>query len=160
MLKDFNLSSRALPARLLCGLSLALFIALLGGVSGCGNKGGAKVTVTGKVTLNGSPVAGQVTFHGPDGKDSLAVPTNSDGTYSMPDPPTGQCKVTVKPMIGSSGLVKPPEVKDQKMPDMPGSAAAGVAPPPKYHNAQSTDLTYDVKATPATQTYDIQLQLK
>jgi len=153
-------ASRSRLARVLCGVSLVLFVTLLGGVSGCGNKGGAKATVTGKVTLNNSPVAGTVSFHSADGKETTG-PISADGTYTIFDPPAGKVQITVKGPPGGAGggLVKPPPAKDAAaMPDMPGTASAGVAPPAKYATTATSDLTYEVKAGVANQTYNIELK--
>src|SRR5260221_372222 len=71
----------------------ALF-GLLVGLVGCGASGSAD-QVTGKVTFNGQPVAGEVVFVGLDRKEA-ASPITDDGTYKIKSPPKGEVQVIVK----------------------------------------------------------------
>jgi hypothetical protein len=148
-------ASRSRLARSLGGVSLVLFAALLVGVSGCKPKGPTNF-VTGKVTLNGEPVSGLISFIDASNKETLGVPINAaDGTYTIENPPLGQVKIVVKAMPGASNapMVKP---KDAPMPEMGApTAMKGVSPPAKYGTATTTPLSYEVK--PGKQTYDIPL---
>jgi len=127
------------------------------GVSGCGGpKGGAKNQVRGKVTLNGENVAGTVSFIGTDGQEK-STPITPDGMYTISDPTIGQVKIVVKGGLGGIAPVAPAMPKGgAPMPTTsPGGTSQGVAPPEKYTRAETTPLTYEVKA--GTHTYDITL---
>jgi len=137
---------------LLRGGCLLLFVVALGTVGGCGTKG-PKSSVSGKVTLNGQNVAGQVTFVGADNKE-LSSPIREDGSYLIENPPTGSVKVLVKGMTSGGPAPMTPKTPGMpSMPDMPG--AKGVAPPAKYGSVATTPLTFEV--TGGKQTYDIPL---
>jgi hypothetical protein len=128
-------------------LALASLLAIVFGVSGCGDgkKGaGDGDSVSGKVTLNGQAVAGQVVFIAADGKDYIA-PIGEDGSYLAAGVPKGQAKILVK---GASG------VAPKGGADMPGSGGKGVAPPAKY-GVPGNGLTFDV--TGGAQKRDIEL---
>jgi len=109
--------------------------------TGCRGDKEPKDSVSGKVTMGGQAVAGVVNFVYPDGK-KVASPLGADGSYKFFSPPVGQVKVVVE---GMPGVVAPPPMKGgPELPKMPG--ASGVAPPAKYGSANTTDLTYEVKA--------------
>src|SRR5271170_475352 len=73
-----------------------LLLVLMGMVLGCGGPAGPKNTVSGKVTLEGQPVAGIVVFLSGDGKEVSGPINYLDGTYQIPDPPSGQVSIVVK----------------------------------------------------------------
>jgi len=154
MLTPLNLSlaSRFVAARILCWFSLALLIVSLAGVTGCGGPKGAKNTVSGKVTVNGEPANGIVVFLGQDNKELASTPIKPDGTYQFDDPPAGQVKVLVKGMMGGAPLIAPPAGKGPELPSMAGGMK-GATPPPKYGQANTTPLTFEVKT--GKQTFDI-----
>jgi len=129
-------------------VSLTLLIAAIL-AAGCGEKQAANV-ISGKVTLDGDPVFGNVVFVSADNKE-VSSPTATDGTYRIENPPVGQVKVLVKGMPGQvTGGAPPPK-------DAPAmSNKQGVAPPPKYAAATSSDLSYEVKA--GKHTYNIELK--
>jgi len=131
------------------GAALGLFAALLLGASGCGGPKESANQVSGKVTLNGSPVSGNVIFVGPDGKQGMPALIKGDGTYTAYDPPQGKCKVLVSGMGGGAGPTTP--VKDA--PALGGQTAA---PPPKYADARTSDLETEIK--PGKNTYNIELK--
>src|SRR5262249_32301451 len=123
-------------------------------VSGCGGKTNL---VSGKVTLNGSPLkGGLVTFLGA-GKAQAVANINNDGDYQMDNPPVGTVKVTIMqlptnlPMRGTapprSAIARAP-VPDLKPP------SAGEPVPRKYQNPDN-GLTYTV--TRGRHTFDIHL---
>jgi len=153
MLTPFNLpiASRFVPSRILCGFSLALLIVSLAGVSGCGGQKGPKNSVSVKVTVNGEPAVGIVAFVGQDNKEVASTPIKPDGTYQFDDPPPGKVKVLVKGMLGSTPLVAP-KSGGPELPSMPG-AMKGATPPPKYGQANTTPLTFEI--TSGKQTFDI-----
>jgi hypothetical protein len=138
--------------RATAGFSLLFLLSVLLWGTGCGPKG-PKNSVSGKVTLNGKAVTGQVTFIGPDSKEITSA-INPDGTYMIPDPPAGQAKIVVKGMPGMpAGGVPPPAGKSI---DAPGATAAemGVPPPAKYA-LPDNGLTFNV--TGGKQTHNIEL---
>ncbi len=148
------------PRRFGLGLLLAAPALLL--AAGCSG-GGSQMTknvVSGKVTLKDQPVAGTVHFVYSDNKEASA-PTGPDGSYSIPNLKTGSVKILVKAMPGASDtkLVAPPVGGDKGAPtvEMPGTnpVGTGVRPPPKYSDANTSPLTYDIKE--GKQTHDIEL---
>lgn len=123
--------------RLLSILPLGVVVIL---IAGCGGGGKGKGdTVSGKVTLNGNPVAGEVIFIGSDGKESKML-ISMDGSYTVASPAKGEAKIGVKSM-GSA-----PAPSGAGKSDMPGfSPASGVPAPAKYNNPSTSGLTYTVK---------------
>jgi len=120
-------------------------------VSATGCPGGKKKNeVTGKVTLDGKPVAGNVIFVGSDNKE-IATLIKSDGTYVITDPPTGQVKVKV---TGPLGVAAPPPLTKDKTPETVGGMGGGNPPPAKYASVDN-GLTFNV--TGGKQVYDITL---
>jgi len=128
-------------------LGLVLALASLVWAAGCGGSKG-KNEVTGKVTLDGQPVVGNVVFVGSDGKEVMAL-IRPDGTYTIPEPPMGEVKIKV---IGLVGLA-PPGQGSAAAPAA-GAGASGVAPPEKYASADN-GLTFNV--TGGKQTKDLPL---
>jgi len=135
--------------RLACGF-LVLSVGLLVGVTGCDSKSKDPAnSVTGKVSLGGQQVDGEVVFVGTDGKQ-VPGPIKPDGTYIIVDPPQGEVKILVRPMGGGVGGAAVIQPKDA--PAMGGKNA----PPAKYHSVTTTDLKYTV--TSGKQKYDIELK--
>jgi hypothetical protein len=127
-------------------VSLALLLAL-GTLAGCGGRGKAPdSSVSGKVTLGGRAVAGQVVFVGSDQKE-IAAPINPEGAYQINNPPKGEYQVVVKGVPG--------------VPVVPGTKAPGDAPPPgaappaKYAQP-GNGLKFSI--TGGEQKYDIELK--
>ncbi|HTU17057.1 MAG TPA: hypothetical protein VMG10_03280 [Gemmataceae bacterium] len=125
--------------------SLALEVILLAALAttACG-KGEGKVS--GVVTYQGKPVsAGTVLFVGDD-KMPARGPIHSDGSYQVNHVPTGNVKIAV--------LVPPPSpapyTKDPQRPP------PSVAIPPKYMNADTSEMTYKVSS--GSQTHDLKLK--
>jgi hypothetical protein len=125
--------------------------------SGCGKK---STEVSGTVKLNGKAIkVGEITFIAEDG--SLDTSQIKDGAYTLYRAPVGMVKITVKstkpvPYVNRHGGMKaPPE----------GAAAPQAADeqtdknyipvPKKYNDAETTDLTYEVKS--GKQEYNIDL---
>jgi len=135
---------------------LVLLIALVP-MLGCPSGDPAATLVSGKVTMDGQPVAGTVTFFGADNKTEVgASPIGPSGEYSIPNPTPGPVKIVVKSMAGAAGggpLIPAPKGTTE----MPKTAGGnqGVAPPVKYGSPTTTPLSYEVKK--GKQTYDIQL---
>jgi len=146
--------------RCLGGLSLSAgvlaFAALASFNIGCQGQKDGENKVSGSVTLNGKPVDGIVTFVYADGKEFMA-PTNPDGSYTVINTPPGQAKVAIKakPGAASSGPLIP--TKDTPTKDAPQTmTTSGVAPPQKYQNVATSNLTYEV--TKGKQQKDFPLQ--
>jgi len=135
-------------------LLTTLLIAAIVGVAGCGGKGPANL-LTGKCTLDGKPVNGELIFVGADGQQK-SCPVNPDGTYVIGGLPAGDYQVLVKGMAKPAGMMggpgaRPPEIpKDAAaMPGMPSAAALGQGvDPPKKYASQGNGLT--VKVTGAS----------
>lgn len=116
------------------------------GPIGCGSKAPTE-GVSGKVTLNGSPVAGQVVFVTSDGRQ-LPTAIGPDGGYTIMGLPKGEVDVLVKgdPPVnamlpkGADPVGKP--------------TSAGATPPEKYTKA-GAGLKFDV--TGSRQTHNIEL---
>jgi len=124
-------------------------------VAGCGPSGPKSSVnkVSGKVTLNGQPVAGAVEFVGADGKKAECPITPGTGEYLLNDPPMGDVTILVKGMAMPTLAGSPDAAKgiDKSVPE---AKAAGVAPPAKY-GVPNNDLKF--KVTGGDQKYDITL---
>jgi len=125
--------------------SLLGFVVVLS--SGCsGGAGAAKDAVSGKVTLNGQAVAGEVKFVWQDKKQEMASPINPQGEYTILEPPPGKVKIVVKGMMAGQKLIAPPAKDAPKMEGAPVVGTGGVAPPAKYESVASTPLEFEVKS--------------
>jgi hypothetical protein len=123
-------------ARWVCVLALA------GLAAGCSSK----ATVSGKVTSNGKTVtSGSVSLF-PSDNIQRAGQIGSDGSFSIPDVPTGTVKIVVSsPAPG--GETRGKGKGDSDAPTTGGPAAAGWFPiPEKYGSPTTTDLTDTVKS--------------
>ena len=145
------------PSRRILGFGFfALSLAVIVGCGGGGKE--AKNQVTGKVTLDGKPVAGTVFFQFADNKESSSPISSTDGSYQIIDPPSGTAKVYVKGGLGGAG----PQIGGKEVPkgspelakDV-GGVSGGVPPPTKYGSPTTSGLTFDIKG--GKQTYDIPL---
>jgi len=132
---------------------LAFLLAVLVWGAGCGSKG-PKNVVTGKVTLNGQPVAGTVTFTGGGGKE-VNAPINPDGTYMIPDPPEGENQIVVKGFLGATGPLPGAEKVPGGGLSTPGGALKpaemGANPPAKY-GKPGNGLSFNVTGGKQTST--------
>jgi hypothetical protein len=131
------------PARLLAVLPL---VAAIAWVAGCGGGKSKTESVSGKVTLDGKPVSGEITFVCSDGKE-IKSPLGTDGGYSILAPAKGEAKIGIKSMTAAVGggkeAGKEGASKSAELPGMGGSS--GAVPPAKYGNPASSGLTYTVK---------------
>ena len=119
--------------------------------AGCGggSKGGGD-NVSGKVTFDGKPVAGQVVFVGSDRKE-YPSPIGPEGNYQIIGAPKGEFTILVKGTLGAAPTAK----GGAKTPDMPGmTGVAGIAPPVKYATAAGG---LKLTVTGGNQKYDITL---
>jgi hypothetical protein len=144
----------ALLSRTLRGWLGAFSCAAILVFAGCSGKEGgspsANDVITGKVTMNGQIVAGQLVFIGSDKKEIMSMIGPMDGSYQINNPPKGEGVFIIK---GSTGPSLAPPPGGAKMPEMPSTG--GVAPPAKYEKAATSDLKFNV--TGGKQTYDINL---
>jgi hypothetical protein len=150
------------------GRVLALSALIL--VAGCTSHG----SVSGKVSYKGKTLpAGLVTFIPEAGKGHpFNAEIQEDGSYTVNKVPTGPVKILVKTTeppkpparTGPGGVgihMGPPEgalpegVKNP-LADLKAEAAKYVKIPPKYADAEQSDLTYTV--TSGAQNYDIELK--
>ena len=131
--------------------SLALLLVVVLG-AGCAPGGKAPDgAVSGKVTLGGRPVAGQVVFVGGDHKE-IAAPITPEGGYQINNPPKGEYQVFVK---GLPAQGPPPGAAKAPGDAPPLRAPTGAAPPAKYAQA-GNGLKFTV--TGGEQKYDIELK--
>jgi hypothetical protein len=141
------------PARY---VSLLVFSISTIALVGCGSKG-ASDSVSGKVTMNGQIVAGQVIFITSDKKE-IASPITAEGVYTINNPPKGEVQIIVKGAVAPGGPVARPIPKGDKTPGEPPPspmASSGATPPAKYAQA-GNGLKFTV--TGGQQTYDIDLK--
>lgn len=126
------------PARLLAVLPL---LAAIAWVAGCGGGKSKTESVSGKVTLDGKPVAGEITFVCSDGKE-VKSPLAPDGGYSIIAPAKGEAKIGIKSMTIAVGGGKETSTKA----DLGNLGTnTGATPPAKYGNPTTSGLTYTVK---------------
>ena len=133
-----------------CSLLVAALI-----FAGCGDAGPANA-VSGKVTLNGEPVAGSITFVGADGKEVSSPVGPGGGTYNIVDPPQGEVTVLIKgPGIAATPELKPaPGAMAMPSGTDKGANSMGVNPPAKYADA-SGGLKYTVRAGRQTKDFEL-----
>lgn len=115
---------------------------------GCGKSGPATVSVTGTVTLDGSPVAeAGVMFAGPEGGTPVSTVTDGQGQFRL-DALVGVNAVAVSKTKQAGGAAKKPS-GDDSMLMPPGGAAPPAEPewvvPKKYADARKSGLRVDVK---------------
>jgi hypothetical protein len=136
-------------------LGLTALLAALASATGCHRAGPAN-TVSGRVTLDGRAVAGQVTFVGSDGK-SVASPIKADGSYTVLDPPRGENTVLVKSLTAAGASPAPPKGKAAMSPlaEVSGAPPRGVTPPARYAQPNN-GLRFAV--TGGRQSFDIELR--
>jgi hypothetical protein len=119
---------------------------------GCGPKSQrAGHKVTGKVTLNGQPVAdAKVVFT--DGKDAGATAngptalTDEGGEYTLVGVPPGTYKVVVYKFKPRPGAKLPPEGEGLDMEQLEASGMGAHALPQKYSRPATTNLTATVES--------------
>jgi hypothetical protein len=150
----------SIPVCCRAGLILAV-VAVLFSSAGCGKP--KTNTVSGKVTLNGEPVAGEVTFIGPSKKKTSSPIT--DGKYKVVDVEAGENQITVA-TLGAGGPARVgPANMPQGMQGIPGDPMKGMPvpsegstgkPPPEKYATPGNGLSFDVK--PGSNDYDITLQ--
>jgi len=145
------MSARYLRFPMLVGFLLAVVFAM-----GCG---GGKVSLSGKVTVKGKPLAsGSIMVQSPDGTTSVGVITN--GAYTVENVGPGLCKIAITD--GTSAVAPPtpgrtansrdavdPKKKAPLAPVVPASSI-----PAEYSDLATTTLSHDV-GTSRTKDIDI-----
>ncbi|HEY8505508.1 MAG TPA: carboxypeptidase-like regulatory domain-containing protein [Gemmataceae bacterium] len=157
--------------RLLWAGALSACFALLL-FAGCTPDHRARGVVKGKVTKGNKPLpTGTVMFYGKNGVTATAI-IDSDGNYTMPDAPLGECTVTVTVMQmpqdpsirakmrgGGPKLPEgPKDPNDPGAPDLPSGAKWPKEIVPidvKYSNPETSGLKFTVEQ--GEQTYNIEL---
>lgn len=138
--------------RILSSVVLLLTVALTGCSSG-------RAKVSGKVYVGNNLVTrGHVQIHAEDGKKVGVGPIQGDGTYTVPDAPTGVCKITIKPAPPMPTAGAPP----RGVTPIGQGAISGTTPkalsahvPDRYQKTEMTDLGVTVQ--PGDNTYDIRM---
>jgi hypothetical protein len=112
-----------MPAIIKCGLykllrPVLVFVTSLI-LTSCGAKNGEEstgVSLAGKVTYKGKPVAGGITLESQTGGKKAAAAFAEDGTYTIDNAPPGKAKVTVnlspRHMAKAAGNNKLPATKE------------------------------------------------
>jgi hypothetical protein len=137
-----------LLSRHFSGGLLALLTVAVVAVAGCTGKGVKKVTVHGTVSYKGQPLrSGILKFVGPDGSYSAAS-IQTDGTYIITDVVPGEVKVGVMEAPQSAGSSSSDE--------RPGAKSPPVSLPPKYHDPETSGVTYTI--TPDTKELPIEIK--
>lgn len=135
--------TRSTSLRTVIALSLFAGISLL---SGCSKPFG---TVTGIITLGGTPLpAGQVSFLAEDGT-VVSADVDANGTYRVDNVPVGLARVTVYTALnmdpGAMGDILKNQGRDPaKFKDVPKSSPPLVAVPQKYSTPETSGLSVSV----------------
>lgn len=117
--------------------------------------------LSGMVTLGDKPLGGgRVEVSSDDGKNSVFAEIRPDGSYTVVDPPLGDCKVVVltsylkgmKPP-GQAGAGGAEGSRGMTLPKDVGLVYTAI--PPKYESRQDSGLTVNVKR--GKQPHDIKL---
>lgn len=128
--------------------AIVLGVGLMG-LAGCG---GGTGDLSGTVTFNGKPVrVGTVAVAASDGSILSGV-IQDNGTYSIPNVPSGEAKIAVHspdPKTVKVAMRK----KDEKPP--PPDASKWVAIPEKYADHAQSELTTTIKTGPNTFPIDL-----
>lgn len=131
-------------------------------IGGCSHSAAAPkiqtLPVTGKVTLDGKPLAGaSIVFMMYEPPAAFVATTNDDGTYQLQGPEgrsaslQGACKVTISRMVKPDGSLLAPG-------ELPAMVQAVEQLPAKYSRLESTKLAANV--TPAGGTFDFEVTSK
>ncbi len=125
-----------------CAQSLLFALVLL--AAGCS---AGKGSISGKVSLNGTPVAGgTITFQSEVGNREVFSALIKDGQYSIEGVPTGKARVTVKNLGPGAGGKQ----------DGNRAASQGASPiPARYADPDSSGLSLTVR--PGEQSYPVDL---
>ena len=142
---------------------------LLLAVAGCGGIGSLD-SVSGKVTLDGKPLAGVMVNYAPDAQKGNKTPfgvsgfTDGEGVYRLQTStrtgrtysgaPPGWYKVTVSPGLSNPEAVATTERGKGK------SAGTGSAVPPRYGRPDQTPFQFEVVGSPNPGAYDLKLTSK
>lgn len=136
-------------------ITLGALVAMCGGCSG--GPGVELAPVTGKVTLNGEPLAGARISFGPQGGRPSTAVVGPDGTYELEYTPGYKGAVVGRHTVVISKMVEPDpsrrQVDEYGNPLEEGSITPQELLPPQYNAA--TQLSAEVK--PGGGPYDFEL---
>jgi hypothetical protein len=146
------------------GLTLSLGMLLL---AGCGSSSaipaGPKGTVTGKVTLDGEavPAGSTVMFLHEETSLGATGTTTGDGTYSLTmlegdQLPVGSYKISVTPPDQGAVDSSNEEAYAAAMEGGGEEVEASSTIPVKYHDTESSELTYTVTEGPNTHNIELE----
>jgi hypothetical protein len=113
-----------------CALLTTALVIMAALLSGCYSRETTD-SVSGKVTLSGKPVNGQVVFVRSDGKEHIGFTHGPDGSYTILNVPKGEVTVLIKGLGPVSGNSRP-SAPSRPPPVGPKPATGGVAPPARY----------------------------
>jgi hypothetical protein len=130
------------------GLALAIMT-----IAGCGSPAGM---VSGKVAFKGEPLpAGKITFFCEGGGKPVIGRDIANGTYAMPEMPTGNARVTIATFEVKQDAVPGP-VQSPKPTDIPAAPAGPyVKIPDKYRMPDTSGLTYTITSGKQTKNWDL-----
>lgn len=154
-------------ARTITGLAILCF-----SIIGCSDDGGGKRvpthSVTGKVTMNGGPLAGaMIAFAPTEGQPAAIGRSNDAGEYSLTtyDSNDGAAKgkfnITVMKVVAAPAAAAAGHGADYQGAAHGGKAAKGTTDngnlvPPQYGDSSKTPLTFTVEEK--ANTYDIEIK--
>lgn len=140
-----------------CGPAYAWRASLVAAVAACGCGPGANLaTATGRVTLDGKPVANAfIVFVGEDGRTTRPAVINPDGSYRVEQAPTGRVLVSIDgvpnagpPLTGPPGRPGKQAGKETDDPELAliraGMAAAAQAPA-RFKDPAESGLVLDLR---------------
>ncbi len=141
-------------------LGFALFIA------GCGSGSKTSAKLTGKVTLDGTPIQiGTVIAYSEDGSVAGSGGITGEGTYTIMDAPIGKVKLAIVVPADNEQPAAPPAAKQQPAKDtkkpnenMESYLTSVKGLPPHYRRADTSGLITEVKQ--GTNEFDIGLSKK
>lgn len=134
-------------SRLLRYTAVATLLALCGILASLGCGGTGKSSLSGKVTLKGSGVTGDIILIGADKKEIKGDILN--GNYRIENPPKGEYDVVIR---GLPTFSMPPAAKDA--PTNTAATDTAVSPPAKYAKPGSLPK---LSVTGGNQTHNIEL---
>jgi hypothetical protein len=141
--------SRILPCSRFCRCFALLALSALVGGLGCGGAKEARDSVSGKVTLNGEPINGMISFRSGENETSPVPILN--GIYKIENPPKGEVDIIIKEMPGMEGIntASPQDVSKTtvKMAAIPPARYAVAGALPRF-TVTGGKQTHDIPLTP------------
>jgi hypothetical protein len=146
---------RFLPGSVGVWALAAVFLSLVG----CSSRPPKDLSISGKVTLKGTPIpGGTIRFHGAD-EVTASGPIEADGTYKVASPPIGKVKVS---LINPRAALGVPAAMDPNASPDPKTIGGGGDRPaveiPIRYSQPDNGLTVEITTTPPQQTKDFDLE--